>query len=142
MGLMFGLLTHVEPNIADNIQLYHLIAWLVLSTKMLMHFYGQQFCLVLLIISDLDWNWSWDELVAHDLPVTFKYVHDLTGQKLHYVGHAQGTLIALADFSQDQLFNILRSTVLLSPIAYQMTSPLAKNAAENIIFEVDGYCYR
>ena len=59
-----------------------------------MPFYGQQFCLVLLIISDLffksiDWNWSWDELVAYDLPVTFKYVHDLTGQKLHYVGHAQ-----------------------------------------------------
>ncbi|ESW12494.1 hypothetical protein PHAVU_008G117900 [Phaseolus vulgaris] len=46
-----------------------------------------------------------------------------------------GTLIALAAFSQDQLFNILRSTSLLSPIAYQMTSPLAKNAAENIISE-------
>jgi len=46
------------------------------------------------------------------------------------------TLIALTAFSQDQLFNILRSTSLLSPIAYQMTSPLAKNAAENIIFEV------
>ena len=94
MGLMFGLLTHVEPNIADSIQLYHLIAWLVLFTKMLMHFYGQQFCLVLLIISNLffkiiDWNWSCDELVAYDLPVTFKCVHDLTGQKLHYVGHAQ-----------------------------------------------------
>ncbi|ESW24258.1 hypothetical protein PHAVU_004G115000 [Phaseolus vulgaris] len=86
--------------------------------------------------SIIDWNWSWDELVAYDLPVTFKYVHDLTGQKLYYVGHEQGTLIALAAFSQDQLFNILRSTSLLSPIAYQMTSPLTKNAAENIIFEV------
>ncbi|XP_027940052.1 triacylglycerol lipase 2-like isoform X2 [Vigna unguiculata] len=83
------------------------------------------------------WNWSWDELVAYDLPATFKYVHDLTGQKLHYVGHSQGTLIALAAFSQDQLLNILRSAALLSPIAYvgQMTSPLAKNAAENFIAE-------
>ncbi|ESW24261.1 hypothetical protein PHAVU_004G115000 [Phaseolus vulgaris] len=50
--------------------------------------------------------------------------------------NSSGTLIALAAFSQDQLFNILRSTSLLSPIAYQMTSPLTKNAAENIIFEV------
>ncbi|ESW13660.1 hypothetical protein PHAVU_008G215000 [Phaseolus vulgaris] len=83
------------------------------------------------------WNWSWDELVAYDLPVTVKYVHDLTGQKLHYVGHSQGTLVALAAFSQDQLLNILRSAALLSPIAYvgQMTSPLAKNAAENFIAE-------
>jgi len=47
-------------------------------------------------------------------------------------------LIALAAFSQDQLLNILRSAALLSPIAYvgQMTSPLAKNAAENFIAEV------
>ncbi|RDY10396.1 Protein disulfide isomerase-like 2-3, partial [Mucuna pruriens] len=84
------------------------------------------------------WNWSWDELVAYDLPATFKYVHDLTGQKLHYVGHSQGTLIALAAFSQDQLLNMLRSAALLSPIAFvgDMTSPLAKNAAENFIAEV------
>ncbi|XP_028218105.1 triacylglycerol lipase 2-like isoform X2 [Glycine soja] len=83
------------------------------------------------------WNWSWDELVAHDLPATFKYVHDLTGQKMHYVGHSQGTLIALAALSQDQLLNMLRSAALLSPIAYvgQLTSPLAKNAAENFIAE-------
>ncbi|KAL2583070.1 hypothetical protein GLYMA_14G050400v4 [Glycine max] len=83
------------------------------------------------------WNWSWDELVAHDLPATFKYVHDLTGKKLHYVGHSQGTLIALAALSQDQLLNMLKSAALLSPIAYvgQMTSPLAKNAAENFIAE-------
>ncbi|KAL2327394.1 hypothetical protein Fmac_020821 [Flemingia macrophylla] len=37
------------------------------------------------------WNWSWDELVAYDLPATFKYVHDLTGQKLHYVVIREGT---------------------------------------------------
>ena len=47
-------------------------------------------------------------------------------------------MVALAAFSQDQLLNILRSAALLSPIAYvgQMTSPLAKNAAENFIAEV------
>lgn len=34
------------------------------------------------------WDWSWDELVAYDLPATFQYVHDKAGQKLHYVGHS------------------------------------------------------
>lgn len=34
------------------------------------------------------WEWSWDELVAYDLPATYQYVHDQAGQKLHYVGHS------------------------------------------------------
>ncbi|XP_062152938.1 triacylglycerol lipase 2-like isoform X1 [Alnus glutinosa] len=83
------------------------------------------------------WDWSWDELVAYDLPATFQYVHDQAGQKLHYVGHSLGTLIALAAFSKDQLVNMLRSAALLSPIAYagQMTSPIARNAADNFVGE-------
>ncbi|KAF8414164.1 hypothetical protein HHK36_002163 [Tetracentron sinense] len=111
------------------------------------------------------WDWSWDQLVTYDLPATFQYVHDQTGQKLHYVGHSlvnpfvafilfgnsfehvtgdiktvilfQGTLIALAAFSQEQLLNMLRSAALLSPIAYlsHMPSPIARTAAENFIAE-------
>lgn len=27
--------------------------------------------------------------MAYDLPATLQYVHDQTGQKLHYVGHSQ-----------------------------------------------------
>lgn len=83
------------------------------------------------------WNWSWDELVAYDLPATLQYVHDQTGQKLHYVGHSLGTLVALAALSKDQLLNMVRSAALLSPIAHvgQLTSPLARNAAENFIAE-------
>ncbi|KAJ7964768.1 Lipase [Quillaja saponaria] len=87
------------------------------------------------------WNWSWDELVKYDLPATIQYVHDQTGQKLHYVGHSLGTLMALAAFSKNQLLNLLRSAALLSPIAYagQMTSPLARNAADNFVAE---YLYK
>ncbi|GAY55172.1 hypothetical protein CUMW_162340 [Citrus unshiu] len=83
------------------------------------------------------WDWTWDELVAYDLPATLQHVHDQTGQKPHYVGHSLGTLIALASFSKDQPVNKLRSAALLSPIAYvgQMTSPLAKNAADNFLAE-------
>ncbi|KAJ6680517.1 LYSOSOMAL ACID LIPASE-RELATED [Salix purpurea] len=83
------------------------------------------------------WDWTWDELVAYDLPATFQYVHDQAGQNLHYVGHSLGTLMALAAFSKSQLVSSLRSAALLCPIAYvgQMSSPLARNAANNFLAE-------
>ncbi|KAL4367122.1 hypothetical protein GQ457_05G004870 [Hibiscus cannabinus] len=83
------------------------------------------------------WDWSWDELVAYDLPATIQYVHDQTGQNLHYVGHSQGTLMALAAFSKGEVLNMLRSAALLCPIAYmgQLTSPLAKDAADSFVAE-------
>ncbi|CAK9184075.1 unnamed protein product [Ilex paraguariensis] len=86
---------------------------------------------------DAYWDWTWDELVDYDLPAIFQYVHDQTGQKLHYVGHSLGTLIALASFSKGQLVDMLRSAALLSPIAYvgQVTSPLARNAADSLLAE-------
>ncbi|KAJ7974784.1 Lipase [Quillaja saponaria] len=64
------------------------------------------------------WNWSWDELVSYDLPAVFDYVYGQTGQKVHYVGHSLGTLIALASFSEGHLVTQLKSSALLSPIAY------------------------
>ncbi|KAL3849017.1 hypothetical protein ACJIZ3_010899 [Penstemon smallii] len=84
------------------------------------------------------WNWSWDELVAYDLPASLQYVHDQTGQKLHYVGHSLGTLMAFGAFSRQEVLNIVRSAALLSPIAYlgQIPSPLARAAADAFIAEV------
>lgn len=48
-------------------------------------------------------------------------------------------MIALAAFSKDQLVNMLRSAALLSPVAYvgQITSPIARNAADNFVGEVN-----
>ncbi|KAF8043144.1 hypothetical protein BT93_A1480 [Corymbia citriodora subsp. variegata] len=45
--------------------------------------------------------------------------------------------MALAAFSKEQLLDTLRSAILLSPIAYvgQMTSPVARSAAENFLAE-------
>ena len=34
------------------------------------------------------WNWTWDELVSHDLPSFIDLVFKQTGQKVHYVGHS------------------------------------------------------
>ncbi|KAG6419592.1 hypothetical protein SASPL_121814 [Salvia splendens] len=84
------------------------------------------------------WDWSWDELVAYDLPAMFDYVHTQTGQKLHYVGHSLGTLMAFGAFSRHEVLSMVRSAALLSPIAYmgQMPSPLARAAADIFTAEV------
>ncbi|KAL6603791.1 hypothetical protein ACP70R_044152 [Stipagrostis hirtigluma subsp. patula] len=74
------------------------------------------------------WDWTWDDLVAYDLPAVLKFVYDHTGgQRVHYVGHSLGTLIMLASFSEHRLLHIVRSAVLLCPIAYlnRMKSKLA-----------------
>ncbi|KAL3754429.1 hypothetical protein ACJRO7_001634 [Eucalyptus globulus] len=83
------------------------------------------------------WEWSWDELVTYDMPAMLQHVRSITGQNMHYVGHSLGTLIALAAFSHKELVNMLRSAVLLSPIAYlnQMPSPLARAAAQIFLAE-------
>ncbi|GAV62433.1 Abhydro_lipase domain-containing protein [Cephalotus follicularis] len=86
------------------------------------------------------WNWSWDELAAYDIPAEVEYVHNTTGQKLHYVGHSLGTLIALAPVSQDKLVNMLRSTALLAPIAHMGQIPsLVARIGVDIYLAEDAY---
>ncbi|PKA63826.1 Triacylglycerol lipase 2 [Apostasia shenzhenica] len=79
------------------------------------------------------WQWSWDELAANDLPAMIDLVSKQTGQKLHYVGHSLGTLIALASFSEGRLVDRLRSAALLCPVAYltHMRTPLGDNCCLN-----------
>ncbi|CAK8566955.1 unnamed protein product [Lathyrus sativus] len=78
------------------------------------------------------WEWSWDELASYDVPASVEYVFNLTGQKIHYAGHSQGTLVAFVNLSQGKLLNMLRSAALLSPIAHlnQIASPATKLAAQ------------
>ncbi|MED6131805.1 hypothetical protein PIB30_013287 [Stylosanthes scabra] len=78
------------------------------------------------------WIWTWDELASYDLPAVLDYVSSQTGgQKIHYVGHSLGTLMALASFSEGKLVNQVKSAALLSPIAYlsHMNSKLIDLAA-------------
>ncbi|KAL9681878.1 hypothetical protein QQ045_013667 [Rhodiola kirilowii] len=83
------------------------------------------------------WDWSWDELATYDLPALVQHVYKQTDQKLHYVGHSLGTLVALAAFSQNNLMTMLRSAALLSPIAYmnQLPSALTQGAAHAFLAE-------
>ncbi|KAJ0972602.1 hypothetical protein J5N97_020561 [Dioscorea zingiberensis] len=83
------------------------------------------------------WAWSWDELVMYDLPATIDFVFSHTGQKLDYVGHSLGTLIALASFSEGRLVDKLRSAALLCPVAYltYMNTPIGILAARAFVGE-------
>ncbi|XP_051117268.1 triacylglycerol lipase 2-like [Andrographis paniculata] len=84
------------------------------------------------------WNWSWDDLVIHDLPFIVDLVFGHTGKKLHYIGHSMGTLIALASFSKGKQVDKIRSAVLLSPIAYlsHMTTALGVLTARAFVGEI------
>ncbi|KAF6173561.1 hypothetical protein GIB67_037474 [Kingdonia uniflora] len=84
------------------------------------------------------WNWSWDELALYDLPATIDFVYGQTGQKVDYVGHSMGTLVALASFSQGNMVDKLRSAALLSPVAYlsHMTTVIGVLAAQAFVGEI------
>ncbi|CAN4076107.1 unnamed protein product [Withania somnifera] len=84
------------------------------------------------------WNWSWDELIVHDLPAVIDLIFKQTGQKTHYVGHSMGTLIALASFSEGRQIDKVKSAALLSPIAYlsHMTTALGDVAARAFVGEI------
>ncbi|KDP46299.1 hypothetical protein JCGZ_10139 [Jatropha curcas] len=84
------------------------------------------------------WNWSWDELVTYDLPAVFDHIYVHSYQKIHYIGHSLGTLIALASFSEGLLADKVKSAVLLSPIAYlsHMNTALGVLAAKSFVGEV------
>ncbi|GJN38893.1 hypothetical protein PR202_gb27974 [Eleusine coracana subsp. coracana] len=86
------------------------------------------------------WNWTWDQIAAHDLPAVLQFVYDNTGgQRVHYIGHSLGTLIILASFSEHKLLHLVRSAVLLCPIAYlnRMRSKLVRLAANIFLAEVN-----
>ncbi|RAL50953.1 hypothetical protein DM860_005309 [Cuscuta australis] len=84
------------------------------------------------------WNWTWDDLVVHDVPTVIDYVFKTTGQKIHYIGHSMGTLIALAFLSEGKLVDKVRSATLLSPIAYlsHMTTKIGVMAAKAFVGEI------
>ncbi|MCL7024169.1 hypothetical protein MKW94_000823 [Papaver nudicaule] len=86
------------------------------------------------------WDWSWDELVSHDLPAAFDFVFRQTGQQIDYVGHSMGTLVALASISQEggKLVSKLKSAALLSPVAYlsHMTTSIGVLAAKAFVGEL------
>lgn len=86
------------------------------------------------------WDWTWQELALYDLPATLQYVRNQTGESPHYVGHSLGTTIALAGFTKYQLTTLLRSAVLLCPVAYMgHAGPVSRAAADIFMAEASKF---
>ena len=66
------------------------------------------------------WDFSFDEMAKYDLPAAFEYIVRVTGQKVHYVGHSQGTLIMFIALSMQlsAITNNLLSYHALGPVAF------------------------
>ncbi|XP_031495814.1 triacylglycerol lipase 1 [Nymphaea colorata] len=64
------------------------------------------------------WDWSWEELALYDLSAMINYVYSATNSKVHFVGHSQGTIMALAAFTQPMISEMVAAASLLCPISY------------------------
>lgn len=65
------------------------------------------------------WDFSFDEMAAYDVPAMINYILETTQQeKLYYIGHSQGTMVAFAKFSSDQeLASKIKLFLALGPVA-------------------------
>ncbi|XP_010943219.2 triacylglycerol lipase 1 [Elaeis guineensis] len=64
------------------------------------------------------WDWSWQELAQYDLLAMITYVYSATNSKVFYVGHSQGTIMALAAFTMPNVVRMIEAAALLCPISY------------------------
>lgn len=76
------------------------------------------------IVSPGYWNFSWHEIGIYDMPAIIDYILLKTGQeKLHYIGHSQGTTVNLVMLAKKVQYNQkLKTAILLSPVAYLKNS--------------------
>ncbi len=69
------------------------------------------------------------EKAEYDLPAAFSYIANITGQKVNYIGHSQGTTIMFAALSLrlQPVVDNLRQFIALGPVTYveNNRSPLA-----------------
>lgn len=85
------------------------------------------------------WDFTWDEQIKFDLPDTIEFVQRLTNHtKVGYVGHSQGTTMALGLLAdRPEYADIMEPVVLLAPVAYtnHCISPVKYFAVYTPIFQ-------
>lgn len=66
------------------------------------------------------WNYTFHELATYDLPAMIDYIIKTTKQdKIHYIGHSQGTTVFFVLLSEKPEFNSkIKSGTMLAPVAY------------------------
>lgn len=79
------------------------------------------------------WTFSWHQMGTVDLPAMIDYITAVTGQqRMHYIGHSQGTTAFFVMGSQRPAFNDrIISMNALAPIAFMgnLRSPFVRSAA-------------
>ncbi|KAK1377586.1 Lipase [Heracleum sosnowskyi] len=86
------------------------------------------------------WDFTFSEMGTYDLPAYLNFVYQQVGQKVHYIGHSQGTTMMFAGFSEWKVENRVKSLTLLSPaiLLNHMPFGLVKIVAEAYIGEIAG----
>lgn len=74
------------------------------------------------------WAFTFQHMADYDLPAVFTYINSVTSQKIHYVGHSQGTIqmfIALAK-RNEVVEQLMDKYFAFGPVAYvsYQTSPI------------------
>lgn len=72
-------------------------------------------------------------MADYDLPALFNYVHKISNQKIHYVGHSQGTIqmhIALSKHNE-VIEHLIDKYFAFGPVAY------VKNAKSHVLTLLD-----
>jgi len=65
------------------------------------------------------WDFTWDEHASIDLPTEINYITKITGvSKIVYIGHSQGGMIGLAQFSRPETANKIDRFVAVAPASY------------------------
>ena len=59
-------------------------------------------------------------MAEYDLPAAFEYINTKTGNKIHYIGHSQGTMIMFAALSNinNTIQSKLATFSALGPVAF------------------------
>ncbi|KAK1367704.1 LICH hydrolase [Heracleum sosnowskyi] len=64
------------------------------------------------------WDFTYSEMASYDLPAFLNFVYLETGQKVHYIGHSQGTTMMFAAFSIWKVEERVKSTSMIAPVVY------------------------
>jgi gastric triacylglycerol lipase len=81
------------------------------------------------------WQFTWQHMAKYDIPAAFAYIAGATKQKIHYIGHSEGTtqMFAALSLQEPIVMNNIETFIALGPVAYVHNgeSPILKELAES-----------
>ncbi|EAR90444.2 Ab-hydrolase associated lipase region protein (macronuclear) [Tetrahymena thermophila SB210] len=64
------------------------------------------------------WQFTYQHIAHYDLPAAFEYIKKVTQQKIHYIGHSQGTIVMFMALARkdSKVINNLKSYIALGAV--------------------------